>query len=70
MIKFEGMRWKELNEEAKTELLKDYYIDKDYIDNNGIGLMDFGCGLTIKCKMNEFEEFEPIEDEILYNPEA
>lgn len=70
MMKFEGMRWKELNEEAKTELLKDYYIDKDYIDNNGIGLMDFGCGLTIKCKMNEFEEFEPIEDEILYNPEA
>ena len=70
MVKFEGMRWKELNEEAKTELLKDYYIDKDYIDNNGIGLMDFGCGLTIKCKMNEFEEFEPIEDEILYNPEA
>ena len=63
MMKFEGMRWKELNEEAKTELLKDYYIDKDYIDNNGIGLMDFGCGLTIKCKMNEFEEFEPIEDE-------
>ena len=51
MMKFEGMRWKELNEEAKTELLKDYYIDKDYIDNNGIGLMDFGCGLTIKCKM-------------------
>ena len=45
-------------------------ITKDYIDNNGIGLMDFGCGLTIKCKMNEFEEFEPIEDEILYNPEA
>ena len=70
MVKFEGMRWKELNEEAKTELLKDYYIDKDYIDNNGIGLMDFGCGLTIKCKINEFEEFEPIEDEILYNPEA
>lgn len=70
MMKFEGMRWKELNEEAKTELLKDYYVDKDYIDNNGIGLMDFGCGLTIKCKMNEFEEFEPIEDEILYNPEA
>lgn len=70
MMKFEGMRWKELNEEAKTELLKDYYIDKDYIDNNGIGLMDFGCGLTIKCKMNEFEEFEPIEDEILYNPET
>ena len=70
MMKFEGMRWKELNEEVKTELLKDYYIDKDYIDNNGIGLMDFGCGLTIKCKMNEFEEFEPIEDEILYNPEA
>ena len=70
MMKFEGMRWKELNEEAKTELLKDYYIDKDYIDNNGIGLMDFGCGLTIKCKMNEFEEFEPIEDERLYNPEA
>ena len=70
MVKFEGMRWKELNEEAKTELLKDYYIDKDYIDNNGIGLMDFGCDLTIKGKINEFEEFEPIEDEILYNPEA
>ena len=70
MMKFEGMRQKEQIEQAKTELLKDYYIDKDYIDNNGIGLIDFGCGLTIKCKMNEFEEFEPIEDEILYNPEA
>ena len=70
MMKSEGMKWKELNEEVKAELLKDYYVDKDYVDNKGIGLMDFGCGLTIKCKMNEFEEFEPIEDEILYNPEA
>lgn len=70
MMNLVGRKWSELNEEVKAELMKDFYVDDDYIDNKGRGIMDFGCGLSITCVENEYGEWEPIADCELYNPEA
>ena len=70
MMNLVGKRWSELNKEVKAELMKDFYVDKDYIDNQGKAIMDFGCGLSITCTKNEYDEWEPIADAELYNPEA